>query len=525
MKCFPWIVVVCFAIQCCTRDAGTRVVQPIADYKTPAFSADGRKQQVKNASALIDSIYRQYASDNHLPALAYGVVMDGELLVSGALGYTDVTRKIPATTKSMFRIASMTKSFTAMAILKLRDEGALSLDDPASKFIPELREVSYLTSDSPIISIRNLLTMTAGFPEDNPWGDRQLAKKPEGLHDFIREGIAFSNVPSKEFEYSNMGYAMLGEIVTVVSGTPFQRYITDELLIPLGMNDTQWEYTEVDRDRLALGYRWEDENWKDEPLLHDGIYGAMGGIITTIEDFSKYVSFHLQAWPPRNGLDRGPLKRSSLREMHKPWQFRGLYADEKRSDGSPCPATGGYGYGLGWRRNCDGIERVSHSGGLPGFGSEYRFYPEYGLGIISFANLTYASAGAANSFVMDKLMDRYHFGPRLLAVSDTLRMRRDQVVVLLKDWSQSQRNNSLEERILAENFYLDRTNEQWQKEAKDLSAGIGTVVKVGELKAENQLRGTFQLAGDKGTAEIFFTLTPEHTPRIQQLDWKLVNKD
>jgi CubicO group peptidase (beta-lactamase class C family) len=505
------------------RDAGTHVIQPVADYKTPVFGAEGRRQQVTNAGALIDSIYRRYAGDNHFPALAYGVVIDGELLVSGALGYTDVSRKIPATTKSMFRIASMTKSFTAMAILKLRDEGALSLDDHASKFIPELREVSYLTSDAPIISIRNLLTMTAGFPEDNPWGDRQLADKPEDLRDFIREGIAFSNVPSKEFEYSNMGYAMLGEIVTVVSGTPFQRYITDELLIPLGMKDTQWEYTEVDRDRLALGYRWEDKTWKEEPLLHDGIYGAMGGLITTIEDFSKYVSFHLQAWPPRNGADGGPLKRSSLREMHKPWQFRGLYADEKRSDGSPCPATGGYGYGLGWRRNCDGIERVSHSGGLPGFGSEYRFYPEYGFGIISFANLTYASAGAANSLIVDKLMERYHFTPRSLIASDTLLRRRDQVVELFKNWNQSKRNKSLEDHVLAENFYMDMSNERWQEESKVVFAAIGKIVKVSEMISENQLRGKFRVTGEKGVAEIFFTLTPEHTPRVQQLEWKLIS--
>jgi len=103
-------------------------------------------------------------------------------------------------------------------------------------------------------------------------------------------------------------------------------------------------------------------------------------------------------------------------------------------------------------------------------------------------------------------------------------VRRDQLVALLKDWSQSQRNNALEERVLAENFYLDRSNEQWQEEANKIIAGIGTVVKVGEMTAENQLRGKFIVSGDKGTVEIFFTLTPEHTPRIQQLDLALVKE-
>jgi CubicO group peptidase (beta-lactamase class C family) len=291
------------------------------------------------------------------------------------------------------------------------------------------------------------------------------------------------------------------------------------------MNDTRWEYSEVDPNLLALGYRWEDEQWKVEPLLHDGIYGAMGGLITTIEDFSKYVNFHLQASPARNGTDTGPLKRSSLREMHAPWQFRGLIADEKRNDGTPCPATAGYGYGLGWRRNCDGIERVSHSGGLPGFGSEFRFYPDHGFGIISFANLTYASAGAANSLVMDTLMHLYHFSPRTLPPSDSLLARRDQVMTLLNYWSKSQANEALQNSVLAENFYLDASQEIRMREAKALVEGIGNVQQVGEMIPENQLRGKFTIRGDRGVAEVFFTLTPEHAPRIQQLDWELVSKE
>jgi CubicO group peptidase (beta-lactamase class C family) len=325
-------------------------------------------------------------------------------------------------------------------------------------------------------------------------------------------------VPSKEFEYSNFGYAILGEIITVASGTPFQRYITEQLLEPLGMNDTQWEYTEVDPDLLALGYRWEDGEWKPEPLLHDGIYGAMGGLITSVEDFSRYVNLHLSAWPPRNDIDTGPVRRSSLREMHQPWQFRGLYAGETANDGAPCPAVGGYGYGLGWRRNCKGIERVSHSGGLPGFGSEYRFYPEYGLGFIAFANRTYAPAGVVNSKVADTLMHLYRFAPRNLPVSDTLQLRKDQVVELLKHW-----DPLMERKILAENFFPDQSREARMREAKALLNSIGPVVSIGDITPENQLRGTFRITGEKGAADVFFTLTPERVPRVQQLDWKVVS--
>ncbi|HTE29910.1 MAG TPA: serine hydrolase domain-containing protein [Chryseolinea sp.] len=483
-----------------------------AEFKAPQFDDRDRKKILEETFPVIDSMFRTYAIENHFPALAYGIVADGELIHAGASGSINLKTNTAATTKSLFRIASMTKSFTAMAILKLRDEGMLSLEDPVSKYIAEVADVTYPTQDSPELTIQNLLTMSAGFPEDNPWGDRQLADTPDQLISFIKEGLSFSNAPAKEFEYSNLGYAMLGMVVSSVSGMPYELFITQNILIPLGMTDTKWEYSEVDPKLLALGYRWEDSQWKEEPLLHDGIYGAMGGLITSVEDFSKYVNLHIAAWPPRNGDDTGPIKRSSIREMHKPWQFRSLdtFTD---SNGEVCASTGGYGYGLGWRRNCKGVERVSHSGGLPGFGSEYRFYPEYGVGLICFANLTYASAGDANANVMDTLFSMTGLKPRTIQISDTLQLRGKQIVELLTNW-----NEALEKKILAENFYLDLSRETWIKNANELFKNTGTIVTVDPIIPENQLRGKFFVRGERQDIEIFFTLTPEHAPKIQQLD-------
>ena len=141
----------------------------------------------------------------------------------------------------------MTKSLTAMAILKLRDEGKLRLDDPAENYIPELKAHKYLTADAPRITVRNLMTHSAGFPEDNPWGDRQLADSDADFINLIKGGISNANVPVFAYEYSNLGFAMLGHIISVVSGKPYQQYITDTILKPLGMNDTQWEYTQFRR--------------------------------------------------------------------------------------------------------------------------------------------------------------------------------------------------------------------------------------------------------------------------------------
>ncbi|MEJ0054689.1 MAG: serine hydrolase domain-containing protein [Bacteroidota bacterium] len=278
--------------------AGSTLVSFSDNYLPPAFSETGRLEKVKTAFPVVDKIFRDHFEKNHFPGMAFGIVVDGQLVYSNAFGVSDVPLMTQATTKTGFRIASMTKSFTAMAILRLRDEGKLGLGDPVSKYIPETGKVKYLTRDSQPMTIEHLLTMSAGFPEDNPWGDRQLADTDEELLSLIDDGLSFANAPGLSYEYSNLGFGMLGNIVSKVSGKPYQQYITETIIKPLGMNDTRWEFTEVPKEQLAIGYRWEDNAWKEEPMLHDGSFGAMGGLICSVEDFSKYVQFHLSAWPP-----------------------------------------------------------------------------------------------------------------------------------------------------------------------------------------------------------------------------------
>ena len=213
--------------------------------------------------------------------------------------------KAPVDADTVFRIASMTKSFTAISILKLRDEGKLSLDDPAERYVPEMAGLKYPTSDAPKITIRHLLSHAEGFPEDNPWGDRQLADTDEQLSQMLRGGIPFSNAPGLVYEYSNLGFAILGRIVTNVSKMPYTEYVTANILRPLGMTSTTLEPTTVPANRLAHGYRWEDEQWKDEPLLANGSFGSMGGMLTSVRDLSRYVGVFLSAWPPRDGPETG----------------------------------------------------------------------------------------------------------------------------------------------------------------------------------------------------------------------------
>lgn len=484
----------------------------VQKYSIPVFKDSAAFDRMKQFFPLVDKLYKDYADRNHFPSIAYGVVVGNQLVYSGATGIGNVEDNRPASTKSLYRIASMSKSFTAMAILKLRDEGRLSLADPVSKHIPEFSGSGALTTDTRHITILDLLTMSAGFPEDNPWGDRQLADTDQDLLDQVSEGISFSNVPGVTFEYSNLGFALLGKIVTNVSGMPYQKYISENIMRPIGMSESKWEYTEVAADVLAPGYRWEDGTWKEEPLLHDGSFGAMGGLICSIEDFAKYVSLHLSAWPPRNDIDNGPIERSSIREMHQPWRVSGLFANARTRTGESCPVAVGYGYGLGWRQDCNGNVRISHSGGLPGYGSEWRIYPEYNMGVVSFSNHTYGAPGFPNSVVLDTLIQLAGIKKRELPPSEILLQRKEEIMALLPDWKEEQKE------LFAENFYLDSDIEHRRTQVQNVFKEAGAISRVSVLKPENQLRGTFLIECEKRNVRVFFTLTPEPTATIQQLD-------
>ncbi|HLF45185.1 MAG TPA: serine hydrolase domain-containing protein [Chitinophagaceae bacterium] len=485
-----------------------------ASYQTATFTDPARMEKIAQTFPVIDSLYKKHAVENHFPGISFGIVIDGKLAYTGNYGYTDIEKKIPVTSTSLFRIASMSKSFTTMAILKLRDEGRLNLDDPAYFYIPELKNLKYPTADAPHITIRHLMTHGAGLPEDNPWGDRQLADTDKDLMEFIGKQISFSNPPGIAFEYSNLGFALQGKIISKVSGMRYQDYIKKYILEPLEMQTTTYEYADVAPDKLAHGYRWLNEKWNEEELLHDtpdGSWGAMGSMISSIDEFSKYMAFHLSAWPPNNAPDNGPIKRSSAREMHHPWRWNGFNPNYKFPDGRTCAVTSAYAYGLGWMKDCDGKTYIAHSGGLPGFGSQWRIMPDYGIGVVAFANRTYSPFGFVNLRVLDTIIKIAGLQPRQLPSSKILEQRRNELMKILPDW-----NNAEQSGLFAENFFPDYPIDSLKKQARDLFTKAGKIFKVTEVKPENQLRGIFIIEAEKSNIEIYFTLSPENPPLIQE---------
>jgi CubicO group peptidase (beta-lactamase class C family) len=468
--------------------------------------------KLKTGFADIDRLFREFAAESHVPGAAWGIVIDGELAHVGTTGQRDLAPAAPVTADTVFRIASMTKSFTAMSILKLRDEGKLSLDDPAEKYVPELQGLKYLTSDSPKMTIRHLLSHSAGFPEDNPWGDQQLADTDEQLSEMLHRGIPFSNAPGVAYEYSNYAFAILGRIVSRVSGMPYTSYVAANILRPLNMTSTTLDVSSVPANRLAHGYRWEDERWKEEPQLANGAFGSMGGMLTSIQDLSRFVATFLSAWPPHDGPETAPIRRASLREMQELW--RPSAASVTRDAAGAIQLTaGGYGFGLGISQTCAFRHVVAHSGGLPGFGSIMRWLPEYGVGIIAFGNLTYTSWGRVTGAAFDRLAKTGGLQPRMPKPSSSLSEARDAVSRLVMRW-----DDRLADSIAAGNLFLDRSKERRRAELDALHATYGACTAgSGFDTVENALRGQWTMPCEHGSLQVAITLAPTMPPLVQYL--------
>jgi len=379
--------------------------------------------------------------------------------------------------------------------------------------VPELKSLTYPTSDAPRMTIRHLLTHSEGFPEDNPWGDQQLKVSDAQMAKMMLGGIPFSNAPGVAYEYSNYGFAILGRIVARASGMPYNDYLAAKILRPLGMSSTTMEPSKVPAERLAHGYRWEDERWKEEPLLADGAFGAMGGMLTSVRDLSRYVGALLAAWPPRDGAEGGPVRRASLREMQQIGRFSGASASRDPA-GATQLGVSGYGYGLGVSQSCAFRHSVAHSGGLPGFGSVMRWLPEHGVGIIAFGNRTYTGWGGVVNEAFARLAKTGALQPRVVQPSPALTSARNAVSQLIAKW-----DDELAKRIAAENLFLDESIDRRRAHVEGLRAQVGacTADKDRFDYVENALRGQWVVSCERGRLIASITLAPTIPPTVQFL--------
>lgn len=480
----------------------------------PRFADPERARKLAAAFPEIERLFNSWFERVHAPGAVMGIIIDGELVWVKTAGVRETKDRAPVTPDTVFRIASMTKSFTALSILKLRDEGKLSLDDPVAHYVPALADLPYPTQDSPTLTIRHLLTHSEGFPEDNPWGDRQLAQSDETMRAWLRAGIPFSNAPGTAYEYSNYGFAILGQVVARASGRPYKDYVRDEILKPLGMNSSTFDLGAVPREHIAIGYASEDNVWKDEPILAHGAFGSMGGLWTTARDLARYVAFQMSAFPPRDEAERGPVRRSSAREMQQASRAQPAFALRNTVDAPLQLSLSSYGYGLGISQDCRFNYIVGHGGGLPGYGSLMRWLPEYGVGLIAMGNLTYTPGFGALFGDTFAALDRTGaLRPRVVQPSPALLSAQKDVSQLIVKW-----DDALARRIAADNLFLDVSADVRAARWRTLATTHGACGSPASIDADNALRGRWRMTCDRGWLDINITLAPMNPPRVQLIN-------
>lgn len=479
---------------------------------TPAAPAAPAKLPDPAVLTEVDKFFADWRLSAHAPGLVYGIVADGRLVAVRGLGVQDTQSAAPVTADSLFRIASMSKAFTALAILKLRDEGKLSLDAPAERYVPEMKTWTYPTSDSPKITVRNLLTHTAGFVEDNPWGDRQQVLTEPEFTAILKSRVPFSRVPGTAMEYSNLGYATLGRIVSNLSGTRYQDYIRREIMLPLGMTSTTYDVFRSPQARRSIGYRWQDNRWVREPNMKDGAFGAMGGIETSASDYAKWIAFLLSAWPARDGPEAGPVRRSTVREIVTGANFVETNPRSAAIGGAPCRQASAYGMGWGITDDCDLGRIVSHGGGYPGYGSIAMMLPEKGVAIFAFSSRTYGGPSLPAYRSLLALQRTGSLDDRTIPVSVELA---DAYKAARVVW----RSGNIAAAPLANNVLMDRDAAAWSKLISGVKSEVGACAATEPIKPISAMEGNFIWICDHGRVQGRVQRAPTNAVSIQALEF------
>jgi len=464
-----------------------------------------------SAVRLVDDRLASFRVDTESPGAVYAVLKDGDVVHLGGIGTRELGTDARPDADTVFRIASMTKSFTAAAVLLLRDRGALRLDDRVDEHLPWTSSLRAGVDGHPI-ELRDLLTMTAGLPTDDPWGDRQEDLPLADFDALVAGGLSFATVPRTSWEYANLGYALLGRVISAASGRDYREYVRTELLEPLGMTSTGYDVGDVPPERLARGYAPVDAGLVAEPFTGSGAFSPMGGLLSTARDVATWVAGFQRSWA-HAGRDDHPLDRWSRREMQEPQRYVSTLLTPVEGVDPKVVATS-YGFGLVVDDDLALGRAVSHSGGYPGFGSHMRWHPSTGWGLVVLANRTYAPAfrvatDTLAEIVRAQLADG---GPR---PSQTWARTLEAMEVaerLLDQW-----DDALADAWFAVNVDLDRPRSERRRAFEQARAALGGVTRdPGSVASSSPARARWRVTGPGGVgATLEVLLTPELAPRIQ----------
>jgi CubicO group peptidase (beta-lactamase class C family) len=463
------------------------------------------------AAEIVEQAFAGSSEIGGVPGVAFGLVHQGRLVHEGGRGRATLDGPVP-TADTVFRIASMTKSFTAAAVLLLRDEGALRLDDPVTDHLPFATTLA--PADGPPVTIRDLLTMGGGLATDDPWGDRQESLPADQFDAMVAAGLSRCRPARTAFEYSNTGYALLGRVVDEVSGSTYRDLVLERICAPLGMRDTRFDARDVPSERLATGYRLAASGVPvAEPDVRPGTFSAMGGLHSTVRDLATWVGGLVAAWT--GGSAGHPVAPWSLREA----QELARYSSTGTGTG---PAAGtvvlGYGFGLVVEEHEVLGRVVSHSGGYPGFGSHMRWHPASGWGVIALGNASYAPMHAPASAALARIVLESGAAHGSRPAIPPVPWPQTLAAMDLVDDLLCGRADGVTDDVWSPNMDLDIPRDERMAALAALRDAIGAPRRVaGSVEHATPARAGWLVRGDAGSARVDVWMTPEPSPRIQRV--------
>jgi CubicO group peptidase (beta-lactamase class C family) len=305
-------------------------------------------------TARMAEIVKSRATDNRFMGSVL-VAKDGAVIFEQSHGWANAEWKIPNTATTKFRLGSVTKQFTAAAILLLAEQGKLQLDDPLSKFVPSAPATWQL------VTLRQLLSHTAGVPGFTDHADYHTLKlspqsPAQAMAHIAHRPLEFT--PGEKFKYSNMGYILLGWIVEIASGQTYEAFLRQHIFRPLGMHDSGYDLNGTLIPERASGYMSRPGGLANAPYIDMHVPGGAGALYSTTRDMLRWSQ----------GLFGGKLlSAASLEQM-------------------TTPVKNGYAFGLGVN-TARSRKEISHNGGIEGFNSQFTYYPESKLTVVVLANI------------------------------------------------------------------------------------------------------------------------------------------
>lgn len=508
-----WLAVT-FACSCAASNAAKRSPssQPLGDHgnKTlpkrvetvappPNFPDPERRAKLEAAIPAIDAYLQRTVERDGLVGLAAGIVFDDALVWSRGYGLRDPARGLPVEADTAFGIGSITKPITGFAVLLLRDRGKLTLDQPAVAYLPALAGLVYPTRDSPLITIRHLLTHTSGLPRMGNFPEYPIA--PQTREDLLAslDGLRLDRPPGTKRVYSNLGVQILGPLIDAVAEEDHRTFMRRELFEPIGMIGAGWTPREVGEDRLAIPHDFDEHGRpRRRPHWMPGAADAAGGLYASVEDLAAFAIYNLRAWPAGGSRDTGPLRAATVRETHTGALVRSFEARRGHDGGPPTARVLASALGFSVYSTCRYPHVVAHGGKTMGHRASLHMLPQHGVAVILLTNLSSIHSSVLPrdaEAVLDLLHDTGALQPREPSAAPGLLEGAEALGALLTHWT-----TPAYERAFSPDYRDAFTEQATARKLEAWRSLVGACRKASVSKATDAYTGTLEL--DCGAAAL-----------------------